>query len=94
MGLKQFVGLICLILLSLSLFCDPSLAESNLTSLDKGLSIDLLNQDPDPVKPGEILEISLAVENGGYEDVEDCILEIKPEYPFKALTGENLVTGF
>jgi hypothetical protein len=80
-----------LILLSLSLLCEPSLAESNLTSLDKGLSVDLLNQDPDPVKPGDILEISLSVENTGYKDVEDCVLEVKPEYPFRALTGEKLV---
>ena len=91
MGLKQFTGFICLILLSLSLFCDPSMAENSLTSLDKGLSIDLLNQDPDPVKPGDVLEVSLSIENSGYEDVENCILEVKPEYPFKALTGEKLV---
>jgi hypothetical protein len=91
-GLKQLIGFICLILLSQSLFCEPSLAESNLTSLDKGLSIDLLNQDPDPVKPGDILEISLSVENTGYNDVEDCVIEVKPEYPFRALTGEKLVT--
>lgn len=92
MGLKQFTGFICLILFSLSLLCcGSSLAASNLTDLDKGLSIELLNQDPDPVKPGEILEISLAIENTGYKDIEDCVLEVKPEYPFKALTGEKLV---
>jgi len=92
MGLKQFTGFICLILLSLSLLCcGPSMAASNLSDLDKGLSIDLLNQDPDPVKPGDILEISLAIENTGYKDIEDCVLEVKPEYPFKALTGEKLV---
>ncbi len=91
MGLKKFTGFICLILLSLLLLCcGPSMAETNLTELNRGLSIDLLNQDPDPVKPGDILEISLAVENTEYEDLEDCVLEIKPEYPFKALSGEKL----
>ena len=51
----------------------------------------MLNQDPDPVKPGDVLEIRLALQNTGYEDLENCVLEIKPEYPFKALTGETLV---
>ncbi len=91
MGLKKSIGFTCVILLSLLLLCcGPSMAETNLTELNRGLSIDLLNQDPDPVNPGDILEISLAVENTEYEDLEDCILEIKPEYPFKALSGEKL----
>jgi hypothetical protein len=91
MGLKKSIGFTCVILLSLLLLCcGPSMAETNLTELNRGLSIDLLNQDPDPVKPGDILEISLAVENTEYEDLEDCVLEIKPEYPFKALSGEKL----
>ncbi len=65
----------------------------NTVSLDKGLSVDLLNQDPDPVKPGDILEIRLAVENTGYEDLENCVLEVKPEYPFKSLSGEKIVSN-
>lgn len=59
--------------------------------LDKGLTVDLLNQDPDPVKPGDILEVRLSVQNTGYKDLEDCVLEIKPSYPFRALAGEKLV---
>jgi hypothetical protein len=92
MGLRNFTVFICLILLGLSfLCCGLSTATSNLTdSLDKGLNIDLLNQDPDPVKPGDILEISLAIENTGYKDIEDCVVEVEPEYPFKALSGEKL----
>ena len=65
----------------------------NTVSLDKGLSVDLLNQDPDPVKPGDVLEIRLAVENTGYEDLENCVLEVKPEYPFKSLSGEKIVSN-
>lgn len=91
MSLKQFTVFTCLILFSLFL-CASALAASNLNvGLDKGLNISLLNQDPDPVKPGEILEVRLAIENTGYEDIENCVLEIKPEYPFRALTGEKLV---
>ncbi len=61
------------------------------TDLDKGLNISLLSQNPDPTKPGDILEIRLSVENTGYNDIEDCYVEIKPEYPFRALNGEKLV---
>jgi len=89
---------ICLLLL-LSSCVQPVLAEDSSenestsisSGLDKGLTLDLLNQDPDPVKPGEVLEIRLSIQNTGYEDLENCVIEIKPEYPFKALTGETLV---
>ena len=92
MDLKQFTGFICLILLSLSLCCDSTLATSTLdTELDKGVNISLLNQDPDPVKPGDVLEVSLSIENTGYKDIENCVIEIQPEYPFRTLTGEKLV---
>ena len=57
----------------------------------KALNISLLSQNPDPVKPGDILEVRLSVENTGYNDIEDCYVEIKPEYPFRALNGERLV---
>lgn len=98
MGFK-LTGFICLLLLFF--FCvPPALAEdtsedestSNISSgLDEGLTLDLLNQDPDPVEPGDVLEIRLSIQNTGYEDLENCVLEIKPEYPFKALAGETLV---
>lgn len=103
MGFK-LTSFICLLLL-LSFCVQPVLAEdisedestedestSNISSgLDNGLTLDLLNQDPDPVKPGDVLEIRLSIQNTGYEDLENCVIEIKPEYPFKALAGETLV---
>ncbi len=94
MGRENFIIFISIILLSLFLCSGNSSAASTLdtnASLDKGLSINLLNQDPDPVKPGDILEVSISIENTGYKDIENCFMEIKPEYPFKALSGEKLV---
>jgi len=96
----KLIGFVCLLLL-FSLCVQPVLAEdestedestSNMSSgLDKGLTVDLLNQDPDPVKPGDILEVRISIQNTGYDDLENCVIEIKPEYPFKALAGEKLV---
>lgn len=93
MGVKKFISFTFMILLSLLLCSGTSLAEStiNTSSLDKGLSVDLLNQDPDPVNPGDVLEVRISIENTGYDDIENCFVEIKPEYPFKALSGEKLV---
>lgn len=98
MNLK-LTGFICLLLLLFSC-AQPVLAEDTLEDdntsntnlgLDKGLTLDLLNQDPDPVKPGDVLEVRLSIQNTGYKDIENCVLEIKPEYPFRALAGEKLV---
>lgn len=91
MGLKHFIGFMCLILLSLSLYSYPALGSTLGADLDRGLNISLLSQDPDPAKPGDILEIRLSVENTGYDDIENSYLEIQPGYPFKSLTGEKLV---
>lgn len=68
-----------------------STADNSHNILNNGINISLLSQDPDPVRPGDILEVRLSVENTGFNDIEDCFLEIKPEYPFKALDGEKTV---
>ncbi|AAM05666.1 predicted protein [Methanosarcina acetivorans C2A] len=38
-----------------------------------------------------MLEVRIAIENTGYSDIENCYLKIEPEYPFRALSGENLL---
>ena len=101
----KLTGFICLLFL-LSLCAQPVLAEdapedkdslddetTSYTSLglDRGLTVDLLNQEPDPVKPGDVLEVRLSIQNTGYKNQENCVLEIKPTYPFKTLAGEKLV---
>jgi len=94
MGNKQFISFIFVFLLSIFVCSGTALAESTLnssSSLDKGINIDLLNQDPDPVNPGDVLEVRISIENTGYNDIENCFVKIEPEYPFKALSGENLV---
>ncbi|WP_410509853.1 COG1361 S-layer family protein [Methanosarcina hadiensis] len=90
---KQFISFIFIILLSLLLCSGTALGAGtiNSSSLDKGISIDLLNQDPDPVKPGDVLEVRISVENTGYNDIDNCFVKIEPEYPFKILSEENPV---
>lgn len=49
----------------------------------------LVNQDPDPAIAGELFEVRVGVENIGGVPAENVYLELKPEYPFVALQGEN-----
>jgi len=80
----KLTGFICLLFL-LSLCAQPVLAEdapedkdslddetTSYTSLglDRGLTVDLLNQEPDPVKPGDVLEVRLSIQNTGYKNQE------------------------
>ncbi len=51
------------------------------------LNISLLNQDPDPVEPGNYVDLRFKIENNGDEGVEDIILELIPEYPFSLEPG-------
>jgi len=46
------------------------------------LSETLLNQDPDPVEPGEYVELRFKVEKQGNEELKDIQYELVPEYPF------------
>lgn len=65
--------------------------ESNVSTVkQRGVTVDMLNQDPDPVKPGDILEVRISIQNSGSEAKDDCVVKIEPSYPFKSLPGEEL----
>jgi hypothetical protein len=55
------------------------------------ISVNLLNQNPDPASAGDIVELRLGIENLGDEVTENYNVEIVPTYPFTALQGESLV---
>ncbi len=55
------------------------------------LSVSLLNQDPDPVAAGDVVELRVSVENYGQQPIGDLVLELIPSYPFLPLSGESLV---
>lgn len=57
----------------------------------KDISISLVNIDPDPALVGDVVEIRIGIENTGGAPAENLIVEIEPEYPFSAVTGESLV---
>ncbi len=60
----------------------------------------LLNQEPDPAKPGDITTLRFKLENTGGGSLNDVSVEIIPEYPFsirpRDLAAKSLgrITGF
>src|SRR3989338_4611362 len=51
------------------------------------LNVTLLSQEPDPVEPGEVVEIRFNVQNFGSKNAEDAQLDILPDFPFSMYTG-------
>ena len=49
------------------------------------VEVSLINQIPDPAEPGDTVELSFRVENRGYgsDGLEDFVVELLPEYPFR-----------
>ena len=55
------------------------------------LSETLLNQDPDPVEPGEYVELRFKVVKEGNEELENIEYELVPEYPFSVDKSDSAV---
>lgn len=55
------------------------------------LQVSLLNQDPDPAKAGEMLELRFMLENTGGSELREQTLELLLDYPFVAVPGETYV---
>jgi len=58
-----------------------------------GVRVSLISQNPDPVGPGETLELRWQVENYGSKTAENVIFEILPGYPFSLEPGVSAVTN-
>ena len=55
------------------------------------IQVNLINQDPDPAVAGDIAELRLGVQNIGGQELSDLVVELKPEYPFLPVPGDELV---
>jgi len=51
------------------------------------VDVTLLNQNPDPVQPGNYVELRWKIENNGGSPTDDFIFKLKPEFPFKLDPG-------
>jgi hypothetical protein len=84
-----FIALILCLILIPSSFAAIIVSEQQQGMGLKDLRITFLNQDPDPVEPGEQIELRFRAENHGQYRIEDIEFEILPEYPFELLSEED-----
>jgi hypothetical protein len=56
------------------------------------ISITLLNQDPDPVKRGDVVEVRFKIENIGSETLDNIFMEVLPKKPFTLYGGSPVKT--
>jgi len=54
---------------------------------DVEFTLTKISQTPDPVEPGDVVEIDYKIENEGDETTEDVIIEIIPNYPLSSYDG-------
>jgi len=54
------------------------------------LTFSLVNQNPDPVSPGEQLELRLKIENNGAAPLQDVVVDIVPGFPFSVDETERM----
>jgi hypothetical protein len=76
--------IITLIFVFLVFLCSSIFAESN------ALKVSLINQNPDPVRSGDILELKFTIENNGNLLIRDVVGELYIEYPFTEIPGQSL----
>lgn len=73
------------------LFVFVFIALSSSVFADSFLSIELVNQDPDPATAGNFVDIRIGVENTASMISEDMVLELFEEFPFSVAGGESTV---
>ena len=76
---------IAILLFSLS-FANAIVSDSEI------ISVNLVNQDPDPAIAGDIVEIRIGLENLGGDTVSNFRFELLPKYPFELVSGEDAIT--
>ncbi len=54
------------------------------------IRVDMVNQDPDPVRAGDVVEVRFKVENTWEDTRDDVKVEIMPDYPFTMYQSENI----
>tara|TARA_Y100000310_G_scaffold294203_1_gene324501 strand:+ start:12806 stop:13699 length:894 start_codon:yes stop_codon:yes gene_type:complete len=55
----------------------------------QSIQVGLINQDPDPVNAGDVVEIKFKIENYWETTRDDVIIEIFPEFPFTIYSGST-----
>ena len=72
-------------------FCiAPSVLSAQVVSSSSGLKVTLLNQEPGPVEPGQVVEVRFKIENIGKETQHNVLFEVMPYYPLSLYSNESI----
>lgn len=71
---------VLIILTCLTLFI--SSASATIVSDTPRISVTLVDQTPDPVEPGQIVDVKFKIENEGAQTDHDVLIRLLPKYPF------------
>jgi hypothetical protein len=58
------------------------------------LEVVLTKQTPYPAEPGGTLDVEIEIQNNGYADANNYIVQIVPESPFTLVTGQDATKSF
>jgi len=53
------------------------------------IDVSLISQEPDPVNPGEVVDLRFKIQNLGASPTENLVFEILPQYPFSVYKGSS-----
>lgn len=79
-----------LLVLVLFLILSATLSSAAISNSASGVDINVMTQSPSPARPGEVVELTLTVQNVGNKDLSNVVITIDPEYPFSQASGESL----
>lgn len=84
--MKRIVYITTLSMLLLALFSGSAIC-LGLSNVE----MSLLNQVPDPVQAGDVLDVKIRLQNVGTAEAHDINVEFVPEYPFTILESEDVL---
>jgi len=83
---KIIIGLMIMIMLPLG-----SALVSETIAGSKRIVVTLINQEPDPVSPGDVVDVRFRIENRGSEPAEDMEIRLVPDFPFGLYSSEDAI---
>ena len=92
--MKKIIGWFCVVLLLASAVFAASAkqaAQYGLQINSPYLVVNLLNQEPDPVEPGEIVTLKFQIQNNGTATTDDVLVELLPSYPLSIYDRKNVI---
>jgi hypothetical protein len=85
---KLSILVLLLVVMSFGVYAQSTHTDSTAKTV---LSVNLVNQDPDPAIAGDIVEVRVGIENLGGKTSEAFLIELLEEYPFESIPGESLI---